>query len=87
MPPVDYNFREALSRLQTVVGLHTQVEMAKWLGISQPAFSHACSRKAMPAQWLLTALRKQRLNPDWVLRGDPHPRYLAAMPQEAPEAD
>lgn len=85
MATTDYDFDEAVSRLRAAIGLRTQTETAQWLGITQSALSCAYRRKTLPPQWLLTALRKIGLNPDWVLYGDPHPHYLATAPQEALE--
>lgn len=63
-------YQERIERLYRAAGCRTQVELAEFLGVRQPAISDAKQRRSIPADWLLTLLRKKRINPDWVLSGN-----------------
>lgn len=76
MSQVNYNFHEAMARLKDVSGLATQLTLAPWLGVTQSALSCAGKRRSIPAQWLLVILKKTGVNPEWILHGDPCPKFL-----------
>lgn len=54
---------------------HTQAELAIFLGINPSSVASAKRRGSIPDHWLLTLLRKERINPDWILSGQ-GPRFL-----------
>lgn len=64
-----------LSRFFEAAECRTQVELADFLGIRQSSISDAKRRNAIPAEWLVTLLRRTWVNPSWVLTGQ-EPRYL-----------
>lgn len=47
----------------------TQVELAAYLGIRQSSISCAKRRANIPAEWLLTLLLNNNVNPVWILSG------------------
>ncbi len=66
----EQQYSEIMSRMYVVTHTKTQVELAKILGIRQASVSEAKKRKAVPAEWLLTLLRLQGINPEWVVSGE-----------------
>ncbi|SBW10472.1 conserved hypothetical protein [uncultured delta proteobacterium] len=68
-------FAAATKRLFKVAKCKTQLQLANFMGIRQSSVSDAIRRKSIPAEWLLTLLRHDQTNPDWVLTGK-GPRYL-----------
>lgn len=70
----------SLSRLYAMLGVRTQVELARWLGIRQSSISDAKRRGTIPDSWLVAAWRGVGANPDWILTGEG-----AAFLREAPE--
>jgi hypothetical protein len=61
---------EAYERVKLATGLKTQVQLAELLGIRQSSISDVCRRKCkIPDSWLITILRKTRVNPDWIETG------------------
>ena len=63
------SFESVLARIAETTGATTQEQLAELLGVRQPSVSDAKRRDRIPAGWLLTLLRKFRLNPDWMLTG------------------
>ena len=59
----------ALQRFFEAAGCRTQAELAEFLGIRQSSISDAKKRETIPPDWLLTALRKKGVNPQWILTG------------------
>ena len=74
----DSSFGEQVNRIRLITGSRTQAELAKFLGVQQPAVSTAIRRGAVPFGWLLFLLRVMRANPDWILSGR-GPVYIPAM--------
>ena len=69
-----------MQRFFEASGCKTQVELAEFLGIRQSSVSDAKRRQVIPAEWLITLLRRKNINPDWVLTGA-EPRFL--LPAES----
>lgn len=67
-----------LQRFFQAAGCRTQTELAVFLGIRQSSVSDAKRRRVIPAEWLITLLRRKNINPDWVLTGA-GPRFLQAV--------
>lgn len=67
-----------VKRFMEAAGCRTQRQLAAFLGIQQPCVAHALKKAALPANWLLTLLRKNKVNPEWVLHGDAYPKFLKA---------
>lgn len=63
------SFESVLDRIAEATGAKTQCELAEMFGIRQSSVSDAKRRRSIPSKWLLTLLRRYRLNPDWVLTG------------------
>lgn len=59
-----------LSRASEAAGCRTQFELADFLGVRRASISDAKRRGSIPSEWLLTLLRKKRINPAWVLTGE-----------------
>lgn len=76
-------FTAVTERLFKVAKCKTQLQLANFMGIRQSSVSDAIRRKSIPAEWLLTLLRHDQTNPDWVLTGK-GPRYLRPGEDKAP---
>ncbi|ABB40149.1 hypothetical protein Dde_3355 [Oleidesulfovibrio alaskensis G20] len=59
----------AFERIMAELGIVTQTQLSKELGINQASVSIAKRSGDIPPRWLLTLLRKYHLNPDWVMTG------------------
>ena len=68
----DEAYARIMARIHTVTGTRTQSELAEVLGVRQASIADAKRRGSIPAEWLLTLLRKLRVNPEWVLGGGEH---------------
>lgn len=64
------NFNAAFARICEVSGMKTQTELAEYLGIRQSSISDAKRRGSIPAQWLLSILNNEGVNPAWILTGN-----------------
>lgn len=60
---------DAHSRLYTVTGCRTQMQLARLFEIRQSSISDAKKRNAIPAEWLVKLLCLKGINPEWVLTG------------------
>ncbi|MGE4469360.1 MAG: helix-turn-helix domain-containing protein [Desulfovibrio sp.] len=67
-------YHEQLRRIHRVFGTRTQVELAGVLGIAQSSVADASRRRRIPVRWLMAALLKRDINPDWILTGTA-PKY------------
>jgi hypothetical protein len=72
------NFDDIMRRIHKAAGTRTQVQLAEFLGIRQSSISDAKRRRNVPDAWLVTLLRRKRINPDWVLNGAPEPQFMVA---------
>lgn len=63
-------------RIKAVLGVRTQVEMARALGVQQSSISDAVRRGVCPPDWLLEMLETRGASPAWVLTGA-GPQWLA----------
>ena len=70
-----FDYSLAMERIKSVTGCKSQLDLAKFLGVSQSCISDAKKRMAIPAEWLLKLLKKQGINPDWV-RSSMEAKYL-----------
>ena len=61
--------RSPLSRVFEAASCRTQQELAAFLGVKQSTVSDAKRRDSIPAEWLITLLRKKWINPSWVMTG------------------
>ena len=55
--------------MKSATGCKTQQELAEYFNISQSAISAAQRKQITPATWLIAMLRKDGINPEWVLTG------------------
>lgn len=69
-----------MQRFFEASGCRTQIELAEFLNIRQSSVSDAKRRQVIPADWLITLLRRKNINPDWILTGA-EPRFL--LPAES----
>lgn len=76
-----YDSMAAYRRILDVLGLKSQTALAAYLGIRQPSVTYGL-RKGIPATWLMVLVRRSSVNPEWVLYGDKHPKYL--VPSSSP---
>ncbi|MFV0420857.1 helix-turn-helix domain-containing protein [Oleidesulfovibrio sp.] len=60
----------AFERIRSELGAVTQAQLSEVLGINQASVSIAKRSGDIPPRWLLTLLRKYRLNPDWIMTGE-----------------
>lgn len=67
-----------VKRFMEAANCNTQRQLAAFLGIQQPCVAHALKKAVLPSNWLLTLLRKNKVNPEWVLYGDGYPKFLKA---------
>ena len=72
----NYDFRDALGRLQKAFQVLTQAQMAETLGVTQGAVNACIRRETLPGSWLMRLYLKHNLNPRWVLWGDKHKMFL-----------
>lgn len=77
-------FAAAYERIQTALGVRTQVELAGRLGIRQSSISDAKRRASIPDTWLTRLVVDYNLSPVWVLRGTGMRHIVLA--DAAPEA-
>ena len=66
-----------LQRLFSVVGCHSQVELADFLGVRQSAISDAKRRGIIPADWQHFLQKTKGIRPEWILSGIA-PKYECA---------
>lgn len=72
-----YEVMPEIKRLMSALSVSTFTALAGKLGLSESAVSAANRRaKGIPPQWLIVARKQGRVNPDWVLEGPPHNKYL-----------
>lgn len=62
-------FNAAMARLHEVCGTRTQMQLAEFLGVRQSSISDAKRRQTIPDGWLINALRRTNVDPDWILTG------------------
>ena len=67
--PHAHDTRTPLSRFFEAASCRTQQELAAFLGVRQSSVSDAKRRDSIPAEWLITLLRKKWVNPFWVMTG------------------
>ena len=80
----DTQFAEQLGRIYRATQTQTQADLAAYLGVRQSTISCAKRRANIPADWLLTLLLNNNVNPAWILSGKGR-RYLDASVVERPE--
>ena len=73
---------DPMSRLLDASECKNQLELAKFLDLHPSAVAAGKKRGKLPPAWLLTALRKKGVNPDWIATGS-GPRFLVPSPNEA----
>lgn len=71
-----FDFTSAVSRIFESLDVNIQSKLANALGLAQPTINYSLSRGTIPTSWLIALLRKNSLNPDWILYGEPHKKYL-----------
>lgn len=69
-----YGVEPAYDRILQITGLHTQSELAAFLGVKQSSVSSAKARSNVPASWLITLFEKG-INPTWICTGE-GPKYV-----------
>ena len=74
--------KEAYARILAATGTRTQTELAAILGVRQPCISDALRSGRIPANWLLTLVEKNGINPVWIRTGK-GARRLAPVEEDA----
>lgn len=77
------SFQATYDRIKQATGLHTQTEIADFLGIRQSSISDAKRRNAIPGLWLITMFDKLAINPSWLRSGE-GPQYLTGADGRPP---
>lgn len=70
--PCDISIDAVYGRIQTILGVRTQVELAAVLGVRQSSVSDALKRGNIPDSWLLTMMTAKGVNPLWIKTGRGH---------------
>jgi len=78
-------FQESMERFLRVTGCKNQLALATFLEVHPSAIAAGKKRGKLPSSWLITALRKKGVNPDWVESGL-GPQFLVPAPAESSEA-
>jgi phage repressor protein C with HTH and peptisase S24 domain len=69
-------FATFFQRLRDAVGIRTQTELAKALGVDRSAVTQAKLRDAVPQKCVLALARRYTLSPDWLEYGAPNARSV-----------
>jgi len=77
-PKTAAQFSKVVKRVYAECKIDGQLELARILEVSPPSVHRGFKDKALPARWLLTLMRKYNLNPDWLMYGEPHKKYMVA---------
>ena len=78
-------FHGVYSRMLTALGVHTEAELAKALGIQEESIADAKRRGVIPLAWPALLLLNHGTNPAWVMTGEWKQRldpYVKAVQQE-----
>lgn len=68
---MEYDFKDAYSRILMITGAKSQTELADILDVKQSSISDAMARgNGIPSNWLVTLTEKYGLNPRWVKTGE-----------------
>lgn len=59
-------FTAVYERLRQAVGISSQIELARALGVNRSAITQAKVRDAVPQKWILLLARRFSLSPDWL---------------------
>lgn len=73
------DFEAAWSRILSVTGAKTQIELARIFDIRQSSISDAKRRKSIPDSWLVQLVLRYEVSPAWILHGGDAP-YLCPDP-------
>ena len=76
-------FYERFNRVKMAISLDgeniediSQLVMAERIGVSQASVSQAFRKNSIPDTWLISILRKYKVNPDWIINGNPEMKYM-----------
>lgn len=64
-------FDETWAKVMRKLGLRTQTELARTLGVRQATISEAKRRGSFPAEWIVKLYREHGIDPVWMLDGTP----------------
>ncbi len=78
-------FDAQYQRVFEAAGCKTQVELADFLEVRQSSVSDAKRRQSIPAEWRVKLYEKNRINPEWILRGEGG-KYLIPTDAELPKS-
>ncbi len=78
-------FENFYQRVCHALGIHSQQELARMLGVNRSAITQAKQRNAVPDKWILKLTREYGLDPAWLEQGDAvsarSPRFSAPQTQ------
>ena len=89
------NFDDAWKRIQEATPIKSMTQLAKIIGVSQPAISQAKRRREFQANWAYKIGNKYGLPTEWIMTGEgpkripqpEQPQAQQAAPQPPPTAD
>lgn len=65
----EVGFEAFYQRISKAVGVESQTELARLLGVNRSAVTQAKNRNTVPAKWVWYVSREYGLNPDWLEKG------------------
>lgn len=75
----------SLTRLMAATESKNQTDLATFLDLQPAAVAAGKKRGNLPPAWLITALQKKGVNPEWISTGK-GPRYLIPAPEQSSDA-
>lgn len=78
-------FEERFRRTKEAVGVKTDIDLAKFLGIKHSSVASAKDRKSIPLKWIAEISDKIGISSDWLLYGE-GPKYRGQARQVSPQS-
>ncbi len=79
--PIENKFAVPIARLQQVLGVKADSQLAKLLGMKPTAFSERKRRRALPQEEIAALCEREGVNLEWVLTGEGQPRTDSTFDQ------
>jgi uncharacterized protein YjbJ (UPF0337 family) len=73
-------FNQRFGRLKEALGVITDIDLARALGIKQSSVASARERKSIPPKWIIENSDKHGISSDWLLYGE-GPKYRSQARQ------
>jgi hypothetical protein len=78
-------FEIRVQRLKEAIGVKTDIDLARALGIRQSSVASARERKSIPPKWIIELSHKHAISSDWLLYGE-GPKYRKDARQISPQS-